>query len=90
VLHVFSVDWKRRTCTAQLDVFADRSKDAVPHVVTWHGVEEVFIPHRNPWGPSTSINSARTEASRVYIIEMQSGDEIRITAERFDFAARQV
>jgi hypothetical protein len=86
VLHLVRVDWERRTCVAELDVFLDRTKDAVPRLLTWYAVKEASIPHHDPWGPSTFVNSARFEPSNVYIIEMQSGDEIRITAERFEFA----
>jgi len=84
-LNLLRVDWRQRTCVAELDVFIDRSKDAVPRLLTWHAVKEALIPHHDPWGPSTFVNSARFEAPDVYIIEMQSGDAIRIRAERFEF-----
>jgi len=38
------------------------------------------LPHTQPWGPSSSINSASQRNEGQYEIEMQSGDIIRIDA----------
>jgi hypothetical protein len=85
-LKLLRIDWTQRTCVAELDVFLDRSQDAVPGILTWHAVTDIVVPHRDPWGPSTFINASRFEPPAVYVIEMQSGDHIRITAEHFEFS----
>lgn len=51
--------------------------------VTFSGVGEVTIPATHPWGMSSSVNSWTRDdqgSESVFIIEMQSGDVIRVTA----------
>jgi len=51
------------------------------------GVEELRVPKMNDWGPSVSINEvveveAPSGYGKIISIEMQSGDVIRIAAEK--------
>jgi hypothetical protein len=82
ILHTLSIEWKARRCVAELEVFVDPGKDAIPRLLIWHGVTALLAPHQDPWGPSVSVNSAFFEPPNTYVLEMQSGDEIRITAKR--------
>ena len=52
------------------------------------GVVELFVPRFREWGPSVFINEANIsnkdqKGNSTMTIEMQTGDEIRITAEEF-------
>jgi hypothetical protein len=87
ILHTLSIEWEARRCVAELEVFVDHTKEAVPRLLIWHGVTALVAPHHNPWGPSVFVNTALFEPPSTYVIEMQSGDEIRITAERCELVA---
>ena len=84
-LNELRVDWKARTCFAELAAFVDGfDRPAQPRRLIWKNVQEVMIPFRAPWGGSAQINSAREEKGG-YLVEMQSGDVIRIVAESVEF-----
>jgi len=85
ILHELRLDWSRRVCVVDVSAFVQAGQPAIARQIIWRGVSEVSIPHRSPWGESKFVNSARFDASGIYILEMQSGDEIRIFAERFEF-----
>ena len=85
ILQELRLDWEQRTCVASILAFVDRTKDAVARKIFWRDVSETFIPHRNPWGPSVLINSASVDLDGVFIIEMRSGDLIRVHARGYDF-----
>jgi hypothetical protein len=89
VLRAVHVDWQARTCIAEIDAFVARDKEAVSRQILWHGVREVHIPHDEPWGRSASINEARLLDPGVFILQMQSGDEIRIRADTVEFVTPQ-
>jgi hypothetical protein len=72
-----------------MDAFLDLREPAIPHELTFRGVTAVHFPHEAPWGESTHINSPRCESSDVFVIEMQSGDEIRVRADTFEFVPRK-
>ena len=48
--------------------------------LTFHEVNAVVLPRELPWGPSNSINEARTVPEGKYEIEMQSGDTLCFSA----------
>ncbi|MCE9519350.1 MAG: hypothetical protein K8R87_07345 [Verrucomicrobia bacterium] len=79
------LDWQQRVCVASVLAFVQADQPAIARQVVWHGVSEALIPHRAPWGESAFINTVRAEAGGIFVVEMQSGDEIRIVAERFEF-----
>lgn len=78
------IDWSQRVCVASVLAFVQTGQQASEHQVVWHGVTEVFVPHRAPWGDSAFIHAVRVDEG-VFIVQMQSGDEIRIVAEKFEF-----
>jgi hypothetical protein len=90
LLREIRVDWQKRTCIAAIEAFIDHTKEAVPHWIVWRGVKEIHIPRNDPWGPSIHINTARLEKPGVFVVEMQSGDQIQVTAEAVDLATSQV
>jgi len=78
------LDWSQRVCVGSVLAFFHSGQPAVARKIVWHGVIEASVPHRAPWGESAFINAARFEAG-TFIVEMQSGDEIRIVAQSFEF-----
>ena len=85
VLEDLCVDWVSRTCTAEVSAFVDGLTHPIQtRKIIWTKIQEVLIPLRAPWGHSNQINFAREEGG-VYLIEMQSGDVIRIVAESVEF-----
>jgi len=84
ILKALYVDWMVRTCSADVEVFVARDQEAQPRKIIWQKVRKIILPHEDPWGPSVFINAVRQD-EHCYIIEMQSGDEIRIDAETVDF-----
>ena len=80
VLGDVRVNWRERKCVADLSAFVDGlTKQAQDRRLTWSGVVEVVIPQRTPWGASIRVNAAREEEGW-FVLEMQSGDCIRIAA----------
>ena len=81
VLGPLTFDWRTRTCRLELGVFFCRGEDARPAVVEWRGVSALSVGRDDPWGPSDHVNGQRREGERGYVVEVQSGDEIRVTAD---------
>jgi hypothetical protein len=52
-------------------------------VLSFRDVSMLQIPRAMPWGPSSSVNSARTAGSSSYELELQSGDTWQIDAARW-------
>jgi hypothetical protein len=77
VLEEVRVDWKAATCVADITTANGKKK------IEWSEVSGVTIPRHEPWGPSVCIDAMRHEEG-VYIIQMQSGDVIRINAASAD------
>jgi hypothetical protein len=77
-------EWGEGVCTATLRFREANTQQSQPYLLRWEQVSDVAIPRLQPWGPSVSVNTA-TFDGKVYRLEMQSGDVIRVTAERFAF-----
>lgn len=83
VLKELKFDWAAQVCIAELVAFIDGPQTpARPVKLTWTKTKEIVVPHRSPWGDSVHVNNAREEGAW-FILEMQSGDMIRIAAESF-------
>ncbi len=83
-LDKITIDWENKFCQFDLDIFIQSGSDAIPHKIIWSDLIEINIPCRYPWGKSIFINSNRKKGLNEYIIEMQSGDEIKIIAEKIE------
>jgi hypothetical protein len=79
ILKEICIDWSARTCVAEVEAFVIPDQQAQARKIVWQKVSKITMPHEDPWGASVFINTARQEGD-CYIIEMQSGDEIRINA----------
>jgi hypothetical protein len=86
VLKELRLDWSAGICVAELVAFTDGlQKPARAAKLIWKKTQEVIAPHRAPWGGSVHINHAREEDGW-FVLEMQSGDVIRVAAESFEFS----
>lgn len=59
-----------------------------------HNCREFGFPRRHPWGPSVSVNTVTgprsTDSGMLeLLVEMQTGDVIRIVASRFEMPSYQ-
>lgn len=52
----------------------------IPATLAFQGVTSLLVPKAQPWGPSNSVNEAKSLSVGEYAVEMQSGDELRISA----------
>ncbi|MDF3065355.1 MAG: hypothetical protein K0R38_956 [Polyangiaceae bacterium] len=85
-LHALTFDWVSARLIVRLSVFFAEGTDAAPTELIFHGVTWVDVPRENPWGPSAFVNSPSFEPPDVHVLEMQSGDVIKVRAEAFDLA----
>jgi DNA polymerase I-like protein with 3'-5' exonuclease and polymerase domains len=67
--------WADGTCVMMI-----RHSQLSDCTLTFNGVSNLVLPRTQPWGPSRSINSISQQIKGQYVIEMQSGDMIRIEA----------
>ncbi len=81
-LVTIEIDWKQGTLVIQL-------KNAITSTeLSAIGVIDLHVPRHREWGPSVSINEAaisdRDENGNATVtIQMQTGDELKITAAEF-------
>lgn len=80
ILKSITVDWEERTCVATLSAFLKTDRAAVDCAILWEGVTAIQISHRSPWGNSKHVNQQRLDSGENFVLEMQSGDEIRVMA----------
>ena len=76
------LDVESRVCRLHLDVFFEPGERARLAQVEWEGVTRLLFPHEAPWGRSVHVyvNRQWREGERLYVIELQTGDEVRVTA----------
>lgn len=80
-------DWKARRFRCE---FRPVSSGSEMLSLLFDGVRDVHIPALHPWGKSNSVNSVRQSKKGdifEFSMEMQSGDVIRILADRIDVEA---
>jgi hypothetical protein len=75
-------DWGEGTCTAVFRRWNPTTRQPQFVELRWEGVTDLVIPRAQPWGPSASVNTTTFDGAKVHEIEMQSGDRIKVTAER--------
>ena len=86
ILRDLRVSWLDQTCVASVDAFVEGLSRAVQsRQIIWTKVVRVDVPIRLPWGPSNQINLVSEEGVGVHLIEMQSGDVIRVEAANVRF-----
>ena len=87
VVGPFVADAESQTCRLGLDVFFQRDEYARPAQIEWRGVTGLTFAQDAPWGRAAYVNINRRwqEGDRVYVIELQTGDEVRVTAGAVSF-----
>ncbi|MCB9399050.1 MAG: hypothetical protein H6510_14645 [Acidobacteria bacterium] len=53
--------------------------------LTFSGVWLLEVAHEESWGPSNAIMVQNAVSNSEYVIQMQSGDEIKIRAKEYHF-----
>jgi hypothetical protein len=84
VLQRIEYDWQKRSIRLDISAFIEPGEPAVPHNLTFMGVQSLVCPQKDPWGPSMYINKPRSAPGH-FVLEMQSGDEIVVEAAGFEF-----
>ena len=84
IVGAFALDLEAETCSLSLDVFFDRGEDARPARINWEGVTGFVVGLEYEWGHAAfvSINRQWREDGGVFVFELQTGDEVRVTAKR--------
>lgn len=79
-LECLSLDWQERRLRLELTVFFKPGQKASPAVIEFVDVTKFATSRNAPWGDSVFINTQAVDEEGKYVIEMQSGDEIRAKA----------
>jgi hypothetical protein len=86
-VHTMDLDWKAGVFRINLSVFFDRTQDAKHSELIFWAVTGLEIPREAPWGHSIYVNSALFEPPNLYVLQMQSGDVLKIRAGAFQLRA---
>lgn len=86
VLRSVEVDWEKKRCVLHVSAFMASHRTSTAHALSFEGVRLLSIPHNEPWGPSSCVNSV-SASDGDFRIEMQSGDVIELSAATFTFSA---
>jgi hypothetical protein len=72
-------DWRERRCTF---LFQGGPGEGLQHdfSIVFNDVIKLTIPSERPWGPSLSLLEVDSVDTGRYVLVMQSGDEIWISA----------
>ena len=79
----FALNLEAETCSLDLDVFFDAGEDARPARIEWEGVIGFTVVMDYDWGQSAhvTIDRQRRGSDGAYVIELHTGDPVRIKAE---------
>jgi len=85
-----ALDWERGTADVELRLGGN---DEGLWMLSAHGVRKLECPREQPWGPSVSVNQARTlrvpqGAGARLELEIQTGDTLVIDADEFTMERR--
>jgi hypothetical protein len=76
------LSWDEGQLRLRLHVFFDLTDNASPATLTFSGLLELATTMKRPWGTAaaTTILDQRRDEGGVYVLELQSGDEVRVVA----------
>lgn len=80
ILYDIKYSWEEKICTIYISAFLDLNQNAVDCTMTFTGVTLLEVKQEQPWGFSFYINGQKFIHPNEYIIEIQSGDNIRLIA----------
>lgn len=76
-------NWKQKQASCSLLAFLNgTNSDAIPCQIQFSDVTSLQIPHQSPWGESDTVATI-SQKEQTVTIEMQSGDNIIITAKQY-------
>ncbi len=81
------INREARTCSLLFRLVVPSDQAASAGTLTFTGLRSVALPFEQPWGPSNSVNRMWREEPDMFVVEIQSGDELRFHAEEFEWAA---
>ncbi len=80
VLAAAHISWEAARCDFRIYPVGEKA-----HSLVFEGFTKLEFPRNEPWGPSSSINSATQPEATEFVIELQSGDLLRITAAKWSY-----
>lgn len=84
VLRTMVVDWGRAEIILSVSAFVMKGEEAVPYILKFSSVTMFEGSRFNEWGASNSIFDAKASGTE-FMIQMQSGDIIKIKAASFAY-----
>ncbi len=82
IVGTFALNIEAEACSLDLDVFFERSDDARPARIEWEGVTGFAVGLKYEWGRAAYASIDRQwRDGGVYVVELHTGDAVRITAE---------
>ena len=79
-LSTLTIEWPRRSCTLVFTLVHQPGQSPSAGTLTFDGLREASLPLQEPWGRSNSVNAASCPEAGVFVIELQSGDQLRFVA----------
>jgi hypothetical protein len=86
-LCTITMDWSARSCVLSFTLVHHVGQLPSRGLLTFHGLQSASLPRQEPWGPSNSVNATRCPEVGVFVIELQSGDELWFRASDFAWSA---
>ncbi|MGF1740908.1 hypothetical protein L4C34_07495 [Vibrio profundum] len=83
VVKDFCFLWEQSVVEIHLSVFKTFKERAKPHLLKFYDVRELYCPQKCDWGMSAHVNSNEFKDG-LYMIQMQSGDVVQVTAGHFE------
>ena len=74
------ISWEASRCDFRIYPVGEKA-----HSLVFEGFTKLEFPKNEPWGPSNSINSATQPEATEFVIELQSGDLLCITAAKWSY-----
>ena len=84
ILKSIEYTWEHQEVIFSGESYSEQGKE---FSLEFRGVSLIEIPHENQWGPSASINEF-TSTNDIYLIEMQSGDLIKVKALEMSYTTK--
>jgi hypothetical protein len=85
----FTLDLEAQTCRLDLDVFFRRGEDAQPGRIEWEGVSEFKASQTFPWGRSFPAINRHWREDELYVLELQTGDQVQVAATSASLSERR-
>ena len=89
VVGLVTLDLEARSCRIDLDVFFRHGEDAQPGWIEWEGVSAFAAFQEFPWGRSFPAVTRQWREGDDYVIELQTGDRMRVAAESASLSERR-